>query len=167
MAREGVEVALEIQVFVLNKEDQSSREFRCRLEDRVVVGRGPESAVPIDGAAISREHLVLEKGEADSLLITDVSANGCWINGSRVPKSRRLPLQDSDVVEVPGFEIHITRLLPAAQPALPVPQREPEAAPRRRLGALLAPLAAFTFAEKFTALAALASLGLVVAYALS
>jgi len=157
---------LEIQVFVLNKEDQSSREFRCRLEDRVVVGRGPESAVPIDGAAISREHLVLEKGESDSLLITDVSANGCWINGSRVPKSRRLRLQDSDVVEVPGFEIHVTRLLPAAEPALPVPQREPEPAPRR-LGALLAPLAAFTFAEKFTAVAALASLGLVVAYALS
>lgn len=160
---------MEIHVSIVNKEDQSSREFRCRLDERVVVGRGPESAVPIDGPAISREHLVLEKGDADVVLVTDVSANGCWINGARVPKSRRLPVQESDVVEVPGFEIRIRRAQAAEQqPALPVAAARQETKPAaRRLGALLAPLAAFTPTEKFTAAAALASLGLVVAYALS
>jgi predicted component of type VI protein secretion system len=161
---------LEIHVSVVNREDQSSREFRCPLEDRVVVGRGPECGVPVDGPAISREHLILEKGEADAVLITDVSANGCWINGVRVPKSRRLPVQESDVVEIPGFEVRIrlAQMAVGQQAALPAAPGAQETQPAaRRLTALLAPLAAFTPAEKFTAAVAMASLGLVVAYALS
>lgn len=163
---------MELLVTVVNKSDQKAQEIHCRLETRLVVGRGTECDVPIEGPAISREHLIVEQGDADSLLITDVSANGCWVNGARLPKSRRVPLRETDALEVPGFEV---RIRPFTQAPVPPPVegvRQALAEPRRaRSGSLLAPVSAFlgsfTGREKFAAGAALLSLGLVLVYALS
>jgi predicted component of type VI protein secretion system len=162
---------LEILVSIVNKGDQSARQVRCPLQDRVAVGRGPECAVLIEGPAISREHLILEGGP-DAVLITDVSANGCWINGSRIPKSRPLPVRDSDAVEVPGFELRIQQVA-VAPPPLPeggTREIEPVVATGtalHALGPMAALLGSFTRLEKTAAIFALLSLGLVLVYALS
>jgi pSer/pThr/pTyr-binding forkhead associated (FHA) protein len=162
---------LEILVSILNKDDQSSRQVRCPLVDRVVIGRGPECGITIDGSAISREHLIAERDGNGSILISDISANGCWINGARVPKSRRVPVQDSDSIEVPGFELQIRRADPPIRlpeaPTAPVehfPVTRPAA---RRLGPVPALLGSFTGGEKIAAFFALVSLALVLIYALS
>jgi predicted component of type VI protein secretion system len=166
---------LELQVSIINKDDRSLREVRCTLEDRLVVGRGPESTLPVDGPAISREHLFIE-ANGDGVVVTDVSANGCWINGARIPKSRRTPVREFDLVEVPGFEIRIRAVdAPPAASALPPPDAEsPAAAPvpvPAGVGRYLAPAQrlaeSFTRDEKYTAVVSLVSLALIAAYAFS
>lgn len=168
---------MDVQVSIIDKEDRSLRELRCRVEDRVVLGRGPECGIVVEGPAISREHLLVENGDGN-LMVTDLSANGCWINGARIPKSRRTPVRDSDTVEVPGFEIRIRRAeaapppvpeLPArVQPAItPAEQPAPPAGMMRFAAPVLSFTNSFTRSEKFTALVSLLSLGLVAMYYLS
>lgn len=86
---------------------------RLPLEDRIVLGRGPESPVALDGPLISREHIAFERFNG-KLSVTDLSSNGSWINGEQVTPGRRYLLSDGDRVQVPGYEM-IPTLLPSPE----------------------------------------------------
>lgn len=63
-----------------------------------VVGRSPYCTVVLSNRLASRQHCSL-RFDGDSLVVTDLdSANGTWVNGERVDKSRRLA--HGDVVRV-------------------------------------------------------------------
>jgi predicted component of type VI protein secretion system len=53
---------------------------------------------------ISREHLAIEHEDA-GLFVTDLSTNGTWINGTRIPPSRKCKIDEQDSIEVPGYEL--------------------------------------------------------------
>ncbi len=74
-------------------------EYRLEDPDRVVLGRGPQSPVPLDGPAVSREHLTLEV-RGGALWATDVSSNGSYFNGRTLTPGAPQLIGPSDEVRV-------------------------------------------------------------------
>lgn len=95
---------MEVQLLVKSKSGQAPRDYVFPMKNRVVLGRSPESAVPLEGAAISREHLVLEL-VGGMVYATDLSNNGTWINGNRLKREERAPLENGDSLELPDYQI--------------------------------------------------------------
>ena len=124
---------------------------------RVVLGRSPEAAVRLDHGELSREHLSIhvEGGEA---FVTDLSANGSFVNGTRLQKGAARKVTADDVFAVPGFELRVANDA-AAQAA------GDESAGKL---AFLRPVTSFlgssTFGERFFAAVSLAALSLAVLY---
>ncbi|MGH9720241.1 MAG: FHA domain-containing protein [Bryobacteraceae bacterium] len=125
---------MQLSLVVTSKNDQSSQNVRCSLDERLVLGRTVDSPIPLDGAGISREHLAIES-EGEEIFVTDLSSNGSWVNGDRIPRSRRHRVQPGDAIELPGYEIHFQLLAgpekaPAATTVSPVPAAAPPAPAR-------------------------------------
>lgn len=70
----------------------------------VVLGRGPESPVPLEGTRISRQHLSFVVMQ-DTLTVTDVSSTGVWVNDQPVRKNTPVGLKPSDQIKIPGYTI--------------------------------------------------------------
>jgi len=101
-----VEVAVEILLSVRSKADGAVKEHRCRVDGKLVLGRGPDSAVPLEGSSLSREHLVLQL-EGSDLYAIDQSSNGSWVNGGRLTRGEKRRVQPGDTLEVPGYEMRL------------------------------------------------------------
>jgi len=97
---------VDIILKVKSKSDESVQNIRRPLNGRMVLGRGPDSAVPLDAPGISREHLEVQV-EDSALSLVDVSSNGTWLNGARMPPRRKCKARESDLIELPGYEIHL------------------------------------------------------------
>jgi predicted component of type VI protein secretion system len=95
---------MEVQLLVKSKSGQAPRDYVLPIKNRVVLGRSPESPVPLEGAAISREHLVLEL-VGGTVYATDLSNNGTWINGNRLKREERSQLENGDSLELPDYQI--------------------------------------------------------------
>jgi predicted component of type VI protein secretion system len=80
--------------------------IRQPVGERMVLGRGPDSAVPLDAPGISREHLEV-RAEDSAVFLTDLSSNGTWLNGSRMPPRRKCKVGEDDYVELPGYELRL------------------------------------------------------------
>lgn len=146
---------------------------RQPVNGRLVLGRGPDSAVPLEAPGISRDHLEVQV-EDSALMLTDLSSNGTWINGVRMPQGRKCKVREDDFIELPGYEIHLqlaggSAAAPAPAPAIPAvppPARSSKApvAPAAS-GARTPSLAAsFTGLELFLLLVALACVALLTFY---
>ena len=119
---------MEVQLLVKSKSGQAPRDYVFPLTNRVVLGRTPESPVPLEGAAISREHLVLEL-VGGMVYATDLSNNGTWINGNRLKREERSPLENGDSLELPDYQISFQiRQLSATPSTEPHPVRAVEMA---------------------------------------
>jgi pSer/pThr/pTyr-binding forkhead associated (FHA) protein len=94
-------VELELSIEIKDTGEVSVQ--RLPIQDRVVLGRGPESPVALDGPLISREHIAFEL-VGESLCVADLSANGSWLNGTPIQSGRRYPVTEADRVQVPGYE---------------------------------------------------------------
>jgi len=66
------------------------------------MGRGAEDGILLEGADLSREHLVLSD-DGKFIYVTDVSVNGTWVNGKRLKKSVKSRVHPHDSIEVPGY----------------------------------------------------------------
>src|SRR5262245_5424751 len=95
---------MEVQLQVKSNSGQAPRDYLFPINQRVVLGRSPESAVPLEGVSISREHLALESA-GDSVYAIDLSNNGTWVNGNRLKKEERVQLSSGDLLEVPDYQI--------------------------------------------------------------
>jgi len=157
---------LQLELFVTSKTDNKVQSFRCELRDRLILGRGPESPVPLEDSAISREHLAFWL-EAGAIFAADLSNNGSWVNGTRIPRSPGSRVAEQDSIEVPGYEIRF-RVLPdtAAEtaPASLPPAAAQASGPASAGQRLSAVAGAFSGLEKFLVVLALVSLGLLVYY---
>jgi pSer/pThr/pTyr-binding forkhead associated (FHA) protein len=166
---------VEILFAVKSKADNSVQNVRYPLNGRLLLGRGPDNAVLLDGTGISREHLAIER-EDSALFVTDLSTNGTWINGKRVPRSRKCEVGEEDSIEVPGYEIRYRMLNSTAdEPAGAFAAKsrtaiQPAFNPKKTAGQplsrrpALSILGSLTLLEKFLMLVALVSLGLLLAY---
>jgi len=73
----------------------------------MVFGRDLASPASLEGLGVSRDHFALVE-EAGRLLIEDLSINGTFVNGARLPAKSPLPLTSGDVVEIPGYKIEMS-----------------------------------------------------------
>ena len=159
---------MDIILKVKSKADQSVQNVRQPVNGRLVLGRGPDSAVPLEAPGISRDHLEVQV-EDSALMLTDLSSNGTWINGARMPQGRKCKVRDGDFIELPGYEIQLQLAGAAAAPAVP-----PALSPARtsKVPVASAPAgartpslgASFTGLELFLLLVALACVALLTVY---
>lgn len=90
---------MELLVFASLGAEGPPEEYRLEDPERVVLGRGPQSPVPLDGPAVSREHLTLEV-RGGALWATDVSSNGSYFNGRTLMPGAPQLVGPSDEVRV-------------------------------------------------------------------
>ena len=177
---------MEMLLSIRSKSDGSVREVKHDIGNGLVVGRGAEHGVLLDGPDLSREHLVLTTDGTD-IYVTDLSSNGTWLNGARLRRSIRSLMRVEDSVEVPGYVLTVR---PNGQPEKP-PEKADEAPVVQRLqpvvpiaesSQVVVPITAepagamafldpvfgfvesFTFLEKFLAFVALSGLLLLYTY---
>jgi pSer/pThr/pTyr-binding forkhead associated (FHA) protein len=111
---------VDIVLKVKSKSDGLVQSIRHSVTAPMILGRGPDSAVPLDAPGISREHLEVWI-DSGSLFLTDLSSNGTWLNGARMPQRRRSKVKEDDVIELPGYELQFAlgSAEPPATTALP------------------------------------------------
>jgi predicted component of type VI protein secretion system len=168
---------MEILLSIRSKADSSTREVKSEIAEGLVIGRGVEKGVLLEGPDLSREHVVIT-AEGDDLFVTDLSSNGTWLNGNRLTRAERSRVREGDLIEVPGYVLTFKLAAqPEEIPAAPVLQMSPPAGdadlrpeppPAPPKSGLLSPVfhfvGSFTFLEKFSALVALAGLSLLFSY---
>ena len=107
---------MELLLKVKSKADESVQNVRHSVNGGMVLGRGPDSPVALEAPGISREHLKVQV-EDSALFLTDMSSNGTWINGARMPQRRMCKVREGDFIELPGYEIQF-QLIATAAPAI-------------------------------------------------
>ena len=167
---------MEILLSIESKHDGTRREVQRELGEGLVVGRGAEEGILLDGSDLSREHLVIT-ADNTHIYVTDLSNNGTWLNGTRLRKSLRTRVRAEDRVEIPGYVLVIRAAAQpeeekagpevAMVPALPSLEMQPAAPPGPSgITAFLHPVSqfigSFTFMEKFSVV--MACLGLLLLY---
>jgi predicted component of type VI protein secretion system len=169
---------MEIQLLIRSKTEASTREVPCAIGDGLVIGRGAEQGVLLDGPDLSREHLVLTT-DGTHVYVTDLSVNGTWLNGNRLKRSVKTRVRTDDLIEVPGYALsfspaeqpektgeaaiaHMPQPAPAPRPAAPsVPE---PAEPVGVLDPVFRFIGSFSFGEKFLALVGVGGLLLLYIY---
>ena len=168
---------MEILLLITSKADSSSREIKREVGQGLVIGRGAEEGILLEGGDLSREHLVLTADDRN-IYVTDLSANGTWVNGSRLRKSVRTRIRPEDTIEIPGYAMTAKRaeeVVAEATPAQLVPfpevvHAEVSSKPKKKSGmfAILDPafqfIGSFTFMEKLMVLFSLFGLLLLGTY---
>lgn len=96
---------MDLELNVRSKTDQAAQTYQLPLASRVILGRGPESPVPLDGPSISRQHLVFEWQDGE-LYVTDLSSNGCWVNGQRIAAGEPFLVNEWEDIEIPGYAMN-------------------------------------------------------------
>ncbi len=169
---------MEIQVSIRNKADSSTREVKSAIGDGLVIGRGAEQGVLLDGPDLSREHLVITTDGVD-LYVADLSSNGTWLNGNRLKRSEKTRVTDEDLIEIPGYALTVqvadrvakkteAAIEPVAPAVLQVaPTSLPLVLPEKPAG-FLSPVSgfigSFTFLEKFMVVVGIGGITLLFSY---
>jgi predicted component of type VI protein secretion system len=181
---------MDILLSIRSKADGAVREVKHEIGNGLVVGRGAERGVLLDGPDLSREHLVLTT-DGTEIYVTDLSSNGTWLNGTRLRRSVRNRVRVEDSIELPGYvltlkldgqpekvekaeEVPVATAAPRPQPAaepsqvVPIGAAVPVTTEPAGTMAFLNPVfgfvGSFTFLEKFMVLVALSGLLLLYAY---
>jgi hypothetical protein len=71
-------------------------------DDRIAVGRRPDSGIFLDDVTVSRDHAVLVRRAADYWLDDCGSLNGTYVNRRRVESHR---LQDGDELQIGKYKL--------------------------------------------------------------
>jgi predicted component of type VI protein secretion system len=169
---------MEILLSIKSKADDTGREGKYDIGDGLVIGRGAERGVLVEGLDLSREHLVLTTDGTD-IYVEDLSVNGTWLNGTRLRKSVKTRVRAEDSIGIPGYtltfrmvdqseETPADSILPAT-PSIPnhIPSSAPAAKESRPLAALdpvFRFIGSFTFMEKFLVVVGLTGLLLLYTY---
>jgi pSer/pThr/pTyr-binding forkhead associated (FHA) protein len=171
---------MDILLSILSKADGSVREVKSVLDDGLIVGRGAEEGVLLDGIDLSREHLVLTT-DGTNVYVTDLSSNGTWVNGTRLRRSVKTRVGVQDSIELPGY---VLTFRPAESPreigeeavASPpgpavvseqiamAPEPPEKSSPLGMLRPVFRFVGSITFMEKFFILVGLAGLAWLYAY---
>ena len=172
---------MEILLSILSKSDGSVREVTRDLSEGLIVGRGAEEGILLEGGDLSREHLILTH-DGTIVYVTDLSVNGTWLNGKQLIKSVKTRMHPEDSIEAPGYVLTF-RLIdqPTQAPEAESPATSsipPQAQPTNNaivlqsdrpplLGPVFKFLSSFTLTERILFLIAASSLLLLYTYAAS
>jgi pSer/pThr/pTyr-binding forkhead associated (FHA) protein len=156
---------VEIVLKIKSKSDGLVHIVRHSLSAPIILGRGPESAAPLDAPGISREHLEV-RFDNGSLFLTDLSSNGSWLNGARMPQRGKCKIKDDDVIELPGYELRfaLAGVEPQATVALPGAVATNVSRPRLATPEARSLATSFSGLELFLFVVALASAALLFFY---
>jgi predicted component of type VI protein secretion system len=169
---------MDILLSIRAKADSTTREVRSAIGDGLVIGRGAEQGVLLDGPDLSREHLVIT-AEGTNLFLTDLSSNGTWLNGTRLKRSVKTRISVDDLIEIPGYALNLKFAdQPEKVAAAPVPPPPPPAAvpepvapppalseePKGLLSPVFGFIGSFSFMEKALVVVGLGGLLLLFAY---
>jgi len=70
-----------------------------------IIGRGADSAIPLDDAKVSRQHARISL-HGDRLTVHDLdSTHGVWVNGVRIDPGEEVPLHDRDLVGIAPWSL--------------------------------------------------------------
>jgi len=97
---------MQIDLTVTNKANGTSSSSALNLEDRIVLGRDLNSPIQLEGVGLSREHFSLTLTD-DQIFVEDLSSNGTWLNGERLPSRTAVQARHGDLIEIPGYSIQI------------------------------------------------------------
>jgi predicted component of type VI protein secretion system len=91
--------------------------------ERTLIGRDPAADLVVNDPSVSRRHAVIEKRAQAWVVVDQRSANGTWVNDTRMDEAL---LQGGEQLRLGAvcFEV----LLPAAAPSRPAGARPPEPA---------------------------------------
>lgn len=167
---------MDVALTIRSKATGSAEDVRWITDRELVLGRGPDSPVLLNGTGISREHLRLRM-EGQDIFVTDLSSNGTWINGERLSKGQSYRVVEGDLLEVPGHEIALS-LLQSLDPRVPSPAADDGVTPTHAGGASqarqrksararvpgLGLVRSLSALERFLILVALASFALLLSY---
>ena len=64
----------------------------------ITIGRGPDNNITLNDAKTSRRHALLRCYPMGKMEIVDLSQNGTFINGIRIPSNKPCPLTRKDIV---------------------------------------------------------------------
>ncbi len=117
---------MNVRVLIRPKSGAAEQEVVVPGESPFVLGRGNSSAAVLDGPGISREHVEVSLDGAN-ILVTDLSVNGAWINGKRLPPNEKHRVKPGEIVELPGYEVQFQPIksAPDSSPALVPPGPAP------------------------------------------
>jgi predicted component of type VI protein secretion system len=158
-----------MDVHLLIKPKNEGQQGEVTLSDpgQFVLGRGPSSAALLDGPGISREHVAISVQDSE-VFVSDVSVNGTWINGNRLPQHQKHRVGPDDVVEIPGYEfvfqLNGRRPTDGIGISDTIQQAEATSIPSVPSGPFSAFLASFTFLDRLIIGLALLSIALVIFY---
>ncbi len=79
------------------------KEQQGRLDQfPALLGKGPACDLVLGGTFVSAAHVRLSLNESKSLMIEDISTNGTWLDGERIPNGQRLPLPERCTLSLGG-----------------------------------------------------------------
>jgi predicted component of type VI protein secretion system len=153
---------VELELSIESKETGAVTVSRLPVNGRVAIGRGPESPILIDGPLISREHFAFEVVNGQ-LSVVDLSSNGVWLNGYRLPVGQLYLVNEADLLTVPGHDIRC--VIVNQKPPDPAPGK-PAAAPLevKKVNPVRAMLDSLSGMEIFVLLIFLAAVGMLLLF---
>ena len=168
---------MEILLSITSKKDGNVREVTRSIGDGLVIGRGAEEGILLEGVDLSREHLVLTE-EGSTVYVTDLSVNGTWLNGKQLKRSVKTRVQPEDAIEIPGYVlsfrfqeqpddtdavvVQLPQALPEIEPTQAVIAQK--AGPSTMLQPVFKFIGSFTLMEKLLFVVALGGLLLLYTY---
>jgi pSer/pThr/pTyr-binding forkhead associated (FHA) protein len=169
---------MEILLSIQSKTDGTVREEKYDIGSGLVIGRGAEQGVLLEGLDLSREHLVLT-ADGTHIYVEDLSVNGTWLNGKRLRKSVKTRVRADDSIGLPGYSLTF-RLVDQSDetPADSIPPVSPvisdhiptevlaanKSGPLAALDPVFRFISSFSFMEKFLVLVGLTGLLLLYTY---
>ena len=153
---------MELELSITSKEDGKVVVARLPVNGRVAIGRGPESPILIDGPLISREHFAFEVVNSQ-LSVVDLSSNGVWLNGYRLPTGQLYLVNEADLLSVPGYDIRCV-ILNGKLAAASAEKAAVAPLPMKRVNPLRGIVASISGMEIFVFSIFLAAVGMLVVY---
>jgi pSer/pThr/pTyr-binding forkhead associated (FHA) protein len=108
---------VQVRLLIANTATGAVQTVDCELNERLIVGRTPNSPVQLEGPLISREHFVLTS-VGGRTTVRDLSSNGTWFKDQRLSKDSQQEINSGDSIFVPGYRVEIQ-----------IPEPEPQEAP--------------------------------------
>jgi predicted component of type VI protein secretion system len=96
---------------------------RVEVRRKLVLGRDPRCACPLDDPAVSGLHAVIDHGEQGWFVQDMNSRNGTWVGTQKLQGAQ--PLRGGEVLRLGGTVINVHAVAaPAATPEVPAPATE-------------------------------------------
>jgi adenylate cyclase len=87
---------------------EAQKHFELTSTDVCRIGRTPENTIQLAGDNVSRNHAIVQSGDAATFLISDLgSRNGTYVNGSRITSST--PLCNGDIITICGTKLRFVQ----------------------------------------------------------
>lgn len=104
-----------VSLYVIQGNDQGNRFELCAADSRI--GREPDNLIQLHDSEVSRHHARIEYSDGEFRIIDDDSANGTYVNGSRVDNH---VLRSGDQIQIGRTRLLFAASFPEVETAKPL-----------------------------------------------